>query len=96
MRVDAAVDDGHADAGAVPPGLPGDVSAHGLSGDIQTAGHGAIGRHISDQWIELQRPYLGRRQAEMGGLDVPEAPFDLLRGKLLQIGIGRYLSLIHI
>jgi hypothetical protein len=47
MRVDAAVDHGHPDASAVPPGLPGDVGAHGLSGDIQTAGHRAIGRDVS-------------------------------------------------
>jgi hypothetical protein len=87
MRVDAAVDHRHADPGAVPPGLPGDVGAHRLRGDIQSAGHGPIGRHISDQRIELQRPDLGRRQKQVDSLDVPEAPYDLVRGKLLQIGI---------
>ena len=65
MRVDAAVDHGHADAGAVPPGLPGGVGADGLRSDIQAAGYGAIGRDISDQRIQFQRPDFGRRQEQV-------------------------------
>jgi len=95
MREDAAIDHGHADPGAVPPGLPGDIGANGLSGHVQMAGHSAIGRDISDLWIARQRPDLGRRQKQVDSLDVPEAPYDLVRGKLLEIGSGRYVVELH-
>ncbi len=78
MRVNTAVNDRHANTRAIPPGLPGHVGADGLGGDIQSAGQTAVGRDISDQWINLERPDFGRRQPKMESPYMPEAAYDLI------------------
>ena len=95
VRIDAAIDHGHADARAVIPGLPGGVGADRLRGDIQAAGYGAVGRDISDQRIQFQRPDFGRRQKQVDGFHVPEAADDLACGKGCRSRIGRNVVELH-